>query len=400
MISKQRKDTKVNLALGLMSVIFVLYVVEISLFLWEPTPWKRDIALERAAKKMGVSYDTRTKGEVIQDLRSNGIDAYPVVFPHYFLPNGLKTKKDAILVLSSISMKTTVLCNESGEWITYVADEYGFNNPSGSWTKRETDIMLIGDSFAQGICVKPGEDIAGQLRKYGWKTINIGMGGHGPLLELASLKEYVEPFKPKIVLWLYYEDNDPVDLKKEAKSSFLVQYLQKDFSQNLIQRQTEIDKTLRLYIEKQIESYKPHHVIFSILRLKHIWFRLKHFRFALNNKPYQYVELDPLFREILKEAKDRVTDWGGKLYFVYLPMWSRYTDKNKDDNQYLHRQRVLSTVQELEIPIIDLHEEVFLKQTDPFSLIPFRLYGHYNAKGYKLVAETIDKRLKEELIQN
>jgi len=390
-----KKGLKVNISIGVVSVIFALYIMEISLFLWEQTPWRVDKKIERAAKKAGIPYDTRTKWQIIQDLRRNGIDAYPVIFPHYFLPNGLKTEKNAIFPLSGISMKTTVLCNESGEWITYVADEYGFNNPPSSWTKRETDIMLIGDSFAQGICVKPGEDIAGQLRKYGWTAINIGMGGHGPLLGLASLKEYTEPLKPKIVIWLYYEDNDPVDLKKEKKSSFLMQYLQEGFSQNLIRRQAEIDEILHQYIEKEIEVYRPHNVIFDIIRLKHIWFRLKRFNPGLSKKPYQFPDIDPLFGEILKRARDRVTTWGGELYFVYLPTWSRYTDKNKDDNQYCHRQEVLSIVHGLGIPIIDLHQEVFLKHPDPLSLIPFRVYGHYNAEAYKLFAEAIDKHLKK-----
>jgi len=54
----------------------------------------------------------------------------------------------------------------------------------------------------------------------------------------------------------------------------------------------------------------------------------------------------------------------------------------------------MQTATELDIPIIDIHEEVFDSHPDPLSLFPFRLFGHYTAEGYKLVAEAIGKRLE------
>ena len=59
-------------------------------------------------------------------------------------------------------------------------------------------------------------------------------------------------------------------------------------------------------------------------------------------------------------------------------------------------EEVLRTASELNIPIIDMHKEAFEPHSDPLSLFPFRKYGHYNAEGYRLVAETISKRLKED----
>ena len=45
--------------------------------------------------------------------------------------------------------------------------------------------------------------------------------------------------------------------------------------------------------------------------------------------------------------------------------------------------------------IIDIQKEVFGTHPDPLSLFPFRSgVGHYNAEGYRLIAETIVKRLK------
>ena len=54
----------------------------------------------------------------------------------------------------------------------------------------------------------------------------------------------------------------------------------------------------------------------------------------------------------------------------------------------------MQTVTELDIPIIDIHSKVFGPHPDPLSLFPFRMDSHYNAEGYRLVAEEIGKRLE------
>ena len=85
-----------------------------------------------------------------------------------------------------------------------------------------------------------------------------------------------------------------------------------------------------------------------------------------------------------------VSRWDGKLYFVYLSSFERYLTGNEHKN----RDFVMQTATELHIPIIDIHKEVFEPHLDPLSLFPFRVHGHYNAEGYRLVAEVIGKRLE------
>ena len=80
------------------------------------------------------------------------------------------------------------------------------------------------------------------------------------------------------------------------------------------------------------------------------------------------------------------------MYFVYLPTFK--TSTTSDGHPY--RDFVMQTATELDIPIIDIHREVFDPHPDPLSLFPFRMFAHYNAEGYKLVAEAIEKRLEED----
>ena len=91
-----------------------------------------------------------------------------------------------------------------------------------------------------------------------------------------------------------------------------------------------------------------------------------------------------------------VSEWDGEMYFVYLPSFYSQTSP-ANANHYLFEERdrkiVMQTATELDIPIIDIHNEVFKTHPDPLSLFPFRLHGHYNAEGYRLVAEAIVKQL-------
>ena len=81
--------------------------------------------------------------------------------------------------------------------------------------ENNVDIVLTGDSFTEGACVKPTDTVSAVLRKLDFNAISIGKAGNGPLIELAALKEYAEPLKPKIILWMYYM-NDFVNLDKVA----------------------------------------------------------------------------------------------------------------------------------------------------------------------------------------
>ena len=58
---------------------------------------------EMVVKHMGVSYDTRTKMEVLEDLRDSGVETFPNFNPKTFIKsNGLTAKKGRIYPLGTI----------------------------------------------------------------------------------------------------------------------------------------------------------------------------------------------------------------------------------------------------------------------------------------------------------
>jgi hypothetical protein len=394
---RTKGNIKVNLSLVFVSVGITLYAFETYLMVTSESTRGQTIA-----KQMGVPYDPRTKIQVLEDLNDSGIEAYPNSFLPYLHPNGLKTIGGNIFPLGAISNTTAVYCNESGFWTIFETDEFGFNNPKGLYT-NDIDVILAGDSFTEGACVKPDENIGAVLRQLGFKTINIGRGASGPFEELASLKEYAEPLKPKVVLWMYYS-NDEQDVKRSL-NSFLGKYLYEgDFSQNLFIRQDEIDSLLKNLVRAKTWDSGWNSRSYTKLRtamngLTAVW-QLPILRSKINLK--QAARPDPppsislteqelvLFDKILAKSKQMVSGWGGSFYFIYLPPFTRYLT----GNEHLLRKFILRTATELEIPIIDMHREVFEPHPDPFSLFPFRVSNHYNAEGYRLVAEAIADRLR------
>ena len=88
----------------------------------------------------------------------------------------------------------------------------------------------------------------------------------------------------------------------------------------------------------------------------------------LEKTPVQWVpEIDP-FYEVLLRARKLVSQWGGDLYFVYLPGGGRYVEKHVNAG----RPAVLQAVNKAGVPVIDLHL-VFKEQGDPLALFPLRI---------------------------
>ena len=102
------------------------------------------------------------------------------------------------------------------------------------------------------------------------------------------------------------------------------------------------------------------------------------------------------FLKSWRKPKIEQPNGGGKLYFIYLPQFLRYGTVNQNHESFRNRSGVIKAIKNLNIPVIDIHKEVFENHPDPLSLFPLRGYGHYNAKGYKKVAHAIVDRVEKD----
>ena len=379
--------------------LFLLYFYETINF-FAPSILKLEIMKLISKERLIVSkFEGKNKYDIIQDLKkSKNIDVVPSIFPKTFIPRDLINKDENIFPLGGVSNTTTVFCKEGDKFSIYESDRYGFNNPDYEWDNEKIIWFLIGDSFAQGSCVQPGDDFASRIRFLTEQSaVSLGMSGNGPLLELASLKEYALKKKPKVVLWFYFERNDLEDLKEEKSSSVLINYLNDDFTQNLYSKQFEIDEKLKMYIKLAESEYikkipKMDKKSEKFLSFKKI-IRLQILRDKTALDRGLNFGIDPLFGKILVKAKNLVNSWDGRLYFVYLPDKERYSNQRIKDNNYLKRSEIIELINNLDIPLIDIHDEFFIKQADPIEFFAERIYGHYSPDGYNEISKVILKNI-------
>ena len=348
------------------------------------------------------------------------------IYPSLFSDNELENKNifylddfsQSIYPLTGISKRPTLMCAESGFWVTYNSDRFGFNNNDNVWDNKNIDILLIGDSFVHGFCVKNENNFSGKIQKYSNKNvISIGYGGTGPLIQLAQLIEYGIQKNPKKIIWFYGEGNDLQNLKNEMTNSILKKYLNKNFSQDLMNKQNLVDdilikilqdkiilneklvrdeknKNRNLFIKNIFKLYLVRkNTINKILNFENSQDIINEAKNVAIQKDKDVGDLKNLndFENIMKNAKVISQDIGSEMYFVYLPTFSRYHKilKHDTEEKMFNRQIVLDIIKNLEIPIIDLHLEVFKKVKDPISFYPYRKNRHFNKDAFDKASQVI-----------
>ena len=396
---------KLGFAIFSVSLVVLLYGAEILLFLFRQgtAPLSQSEAVE-LAKRLSVKFDARNHLEIIDAYQNNGISAVSqIVLPMFQKEDGggvksaIQVDGAEIMPIGGISKTRTVVCNQSGEYLTYQSDEHGFHNPGGKW-QSPVEIVAVGNSRTMGYCVSSEKNFVALIRQRYDRVLNLGMPGQGPLHILGAIKEYLPSIKPKLVLWFYYEGNNLSELQDEQRSKVLRGYLSEGFSQDLLARQTGVDSALMRYVERineQAPSLKRNDWrvddLIKIVKLSAVR-RKSGMGYGRNDREIDLAgpTMD-LFFQILSLAKAHVSGWGGKIYFVYLPSWERYA-YNDSGVAGEQRARILSFADGLHIPIIDLYP-LFQSHGDPLSLFPFRRFAHYNEAGHRVVAREVLKVL-------
>lgn len=401
---RRRQATRLMLSNCLLAITVSLYASDIYLAQRVNRDW------QAAARQAGVTVDTRDKLTMIKDLRAKGIAADPIMRAReMLLPDRsgrlrpvLNLDGQPFLPLASVPEKVVVSCNETGQWQIYKTDRHGFNNPDWVWQAPRVSVAMVGDSFTHGSCVPPRDNMAAVLRHSEGDVVNVGVGGFGPLSELAALTEYVAPLKPPVVLWGFFEGNDlNNDLPSERRAPILMKYFRDPgFSQDLIHKDAQVSQLLQGYLDRRlIEAMNrvdgPYENLVYYLSLNHL-------REAIGLGPVEIGFMggklpDQLafFARVLSKARQRVQSWGGRLYVVYLPESDRYLSRIGDS---MVRNRIYRGVQaiahEQHIPLIDIASGLS-HVSDPATLYAYP-GAHFSVRGYRLAAEVIRARLRKD----
>lgn len=356
--------------------------------------------LSRIAGRQRIPFDQRTPLEAYSDLLKESPMAVTHLSPVIvFSRDEMTVRGRAVLPLGNVSSEVLLGAPEMGEWRKYVTDEHGFRNPHGLFSQAPIDILVLGDSFAVGESVRDGENIADRLRENFPKTINLGLGDNGPLMELASLREYGAMTRPKRVIWFFYEGNDIPQITQEAELPILKKYLERDdFKQDISAIQSEVDLQLRAMVKKRFNAFKHRSSWSRFLEASagfpNKFFDILYFRelrraVGISEAPALRVRHDgrpdqlEIFASVAAAIQRECEKLNAKLTFVYLPEWLTFRIGERQD-----RAPVLSIIRSLKIPMVD-GIQVFRRGRDALDYYPLRYHGHFTPEGHRAIAKAL-----------
>jgi len=375
-----------------------LLAVETAIAIWSPDTPSAQLTRLRVAHKLGLPFDRRTKTEVTQELRDRGVDALPGISREWPQISAVRQQLPAQLYpLSDASNASIVECNETGKYLVFHSDEFGFNNPPGLIASGHVDVAAVGASFTLGHCQPPEVTLIGRLRKIYPRLANFGIAGGGTLAMLGSFREYVEPLRPPLVLWIMHPRT--ADTRDELQDPILARYLDPGFSQHLMERSQEIDRVWRdIAVPAQYELDRRSRVVIreaNDRRFARIPF-LAQLRTRVDldaplRRPPPPVPLTT-FIHSLQLVDARTRSWGGRLVVVIMPLYAEVVAHQLPPE--LQHDHLASVVAGLGIPVIDAAAE-FARQDDPAHLYTMRVNNHPNPEGYRVLAQFVAGQLAQ-----
>jgi hypothetical protein len=399
---RQSDSTVVRVARELAMLVVSLWIVEAAIAIWAPESPRVQVTRIRTAAKLGIPFDPRTKSQVTEQLRTQGVDAYPGISREWPQQASVKQQlPENLFPLSDSSNAWIVECNETGRYLVFKTDEFGFNNPAGLLSSGRVSVAAVGASFTLGHCLPAKDTLIGRLRERYPGIANFGIAGGGALSMLASFREYVEPLRPRLVLWIMHPRT--ADASDEARDLTLARYLDPSFTQRLFTRREEIDQAWRqLAIPVQYEfDNRSKAVINEALDRRFTrLFLLPQLRSRLQlDEPLRAASAGPsteAFIHAVQLANATTRGWGGRLVVVIMPLYEEVVARQLPPTlQHQHLARIVS---DLGIPVIDT-AAVFSKQRDPAHLYTMRINNHPNSEGYRLLADIVIGQLIERDLQ-
>ena len=314
-------------------------------------------------------------------------------------------KNNDILPLSGYEKNKILLClNEKNEPIYFYSDKNGFNNENLSGNEN---ILLIGDSYVQGMCVQNKDNLNAQFKKFNLETSSLGVGGNGPLLEFATYKEFNSDYQfNKLILFLTI-DNDYYDLSNEKKNKILMNYLNKEnFKQNLSNLQNKKKKIeiLDNYFGDKTERLWNDFLSVYHFNLKQVGNLIEDLIKGknLNNDNYLYLqdnEIDKLFIKIIENFNKSATQNKIEFFIVFnsiTPDILYAKSLNQKKFQKLINKKISDIKSYLEIHEIRYfdYSDYLTKNynEDNISLIFKKInnkWDHYTEKGFSILTKEI-----------
>jgi hypothetical protein len=98
---------------------------------------------------------------------------------------------------------------------TYRTDENGFRNQAGL---SHANLVFVGDSFTEAAQVPEEKTfVARTAAALHLTAANLGRGAYGPQQEAIVIRRYALQYKPRVIVWQFFDGNDLTDAEEFAR---------------------------------------------------------------------------------------------------------------------------------------------------------------------------------------
>lgn len=316
-------------------------------------------------------------------------------------------RQNSLLPLSGYENSKILLClDENNNPIYYISDKNGFNTQS----YKNNDFLLIGDSYVQGMCVDNENNLNSQFQKFSQKTSSLGVGGNGPLIELATFKEFKDDYQYKNIIIFITPSNDFKDLENEVKNKTLLKYLNiKNYKQNLILKKEQKKIILDSFFGNKTNRFFNDFFSVYHFNLKSLG-NLIETIFKDKNKSTSNIEylknkkIDNFFIKILDEFISLAEENNKKIFIVFNavnPDILYPNNKNNEELKELLLNKKLNilkrSLSNKNITYYDFNQYLLNNYNrENINTIFKKINGHwdhYTEKGFFKIVEQINKNL-------
>lgn len=336
---------------------------------------------------------------VLDEIRGKGEEAALSYMPILFAEQ--PTARYPIWGMRNI--KTVEPCNENGFIPVFQSDRYGFNNEDSAWSAAsEFDFIILGDSFAQGQCVRQDQTVASLLRnEYRLKGVSLGKSGNGPLTSWAAMLEFDIVRPDGTVIWFFYEGNDMFDILTETQNTYLVTLNENTPRINLTSKPEIFDEIISSRLKETEErarntSHRHDEIqILEFLKFTNLRAKIRDLKEIIspNLRNYTAIALDRTL-SLLNSANNLAKKRNANFLVVYIPKINRFSQRI-DQGSYRDRNLVLDYFNKNNIRYLDL-TLLFSQSSDDVlrDYYPSR-GGHLSSNGYSFLAGAIVDKLKK-----
>jgi len=316
----------------------------------------------------------------------------------YYTPSmALLNSSDYILPLSGISESEILFCNEDYP-VRYFSDKYGFNNKNSVYNLNNP-VILLGDSYVNGECVFPKNNISGYLNKLNINNINFGISGSSLLIQYAIYREYIQNKidYSKILVFISLE-NDVYEINDEFNSLYNKYYNDDNFIQNLVNKSDIINSFWKEIDSQFINNKISSSQIYNKNNIRRLLY-LTNLRVYLNivdtkrNFYNRKKFIDKYYIPLLDKFNSSIKN--EDIIFFIIPARLELFDLKEKDLHKKERLYFNNILSDLNINYYDLYDLLYFEDNDKlYHELNNGHRGHFNKNGYELIANYTKKLIE------